>query len=75
MGSTAKEVAQSAEAPDITSDGFVSVAGAAQFLGISRAMAYKLMDAGELAFGKIGKCRRVPKRSLAEFARKSLVRE
>jgi excisionase family DNA binding protein len=55
------------------SDGLLSVAEAAHFLSISRAKLYSLMDAGDLAYAKIGKSRRIPRRALVEFAERHLV--
>lgn len=53
---------------DLVADGFVSVPGAAQFLGISRSKTYESMDAGELMYAKFGRARRIPQRALREFA-------
>jgi excisionase family DNA binding protein len=53
---------------DLVSDGLESVAEAAEFLGISRAKLYLLMEAGELHYVKIGRTRRIPKRALVQFA-------
>jgi excisionase family DNA binding protein len=55
------------------SEGFESIPRAAAFLGLSRSKLYALMDAGELAFAKFGKARRIPRQALLEYAAKSLV--
>jgi excisionase family DNA binding protein len=54
-------------------DGFVTVPAAAQFLQLSRAKVYSMMDRGELAYCKFGKSRRIPRQALAELVRKSLI--
>lgn len=50
----------------------MTIPEAAEFLRISRAGLYKLMDRGELPYVKIGRCRRVPRRAVVEFAAKAL---
>jgi excisionase family DNA binding protein len=57
----------------IVEGGFVEVAEAAEFLCISRAKLYQLMDAGELAYCKFGRARRIPKRALYEYAQSKLI--
>jgi excisionase family DNA binding protein len=54
-------------------EGFVDVAGAAEFLRLSRAKVYLLMDAGELRYAKFGKSRRIPWAALKQFAESRLV--
>jgi excisionase family DNA binding protein len=54
-------------------DGFASIREAEDFLSVSRSTIYKLMDSRELPFAKVGKCRRIPWRSLREYAQKCLV--
>jgi excisionase family DNA binding protein len=51
----------------------VRIAEAAEFLGLSRSKIYQLMDAGELAYAKFGRSRRIPFQILMEFAAKCLV--
>ena len=58
----------------VTEEGFVSVPEAARFLHLSRSKVYALMDEGKLTFAKFGRCRRIPRRALAEFAEQSLIR-
>jgi excisionase family DNA binding protein len=62
-----------AERVQLIADGFVDVPEAAQFLGISRAKLYTLMDAGELPCAKFGKCRRIPRNALQDHAARCLV--
>jgi excisionase family DNA binding protein len=60
-------------AASLVEDGLATVGQAADFLGLSRATLYALMERGELPFCKIGKSRRVPRRALQEFAASNLV--
>jgi excisionase family DNA binding protein len=46
----------------VIDDGFFSVREAAEFLHISRASIYSLMEQGLIAFCKFGKTRRIPRR-------------
>jgi excisionase family DNA binding protein len=59
----------------VLGDGFLTVPAAARYLQLSRAKIYMMMDAGELAFCKFGKSRRIPRRSLAELVSKCLVEQ
>ena len=45
----------------------------AELLGISRAQVYKLMEAGQLAYVKIGKSRRIPWEAIEELVQKNTV--
>jgi excisionase family DNA binding protein len=55
------------------SGGFVTVREAEEFLSLSRAKIYALMDAGELRYAKFGRSRRLPWADLRMFAAESLV--
>lgn len=57
----------------LVQDGFTGVEGAREFLGVSRSTLYKLMDSGELPYAKFGKCRKVPRRALSEYAARHMV--
>lgn len=57
---------------EMVSEGFVSVANAAKFLSVSRAKVYEMMAAGELAYAKFGKSRRLPLRALNEYAQRAI---
>ena len=59
--------------PAVVGDGFVDVAEAGEFLGLSRAKLYQLMDRHELASAKFGKARRIPRRALLEYASRCMV--
>jgi excisionase family DNA binding protein len=58
----------------LVADGLMTVLQAAKFLGLSRAKVYQLMDQGLLAYVKIGRSRRIPRRALVELAAQHLVR-
>jgi excisionase family DNA binding protein len=53
-------------------DGLERVSDAARFLGVSRSLIYKLMNAGVLPSAKIGNSRRIPIRAVRELAAASL---
>ena len=61
------------EPASVAGEGFVAVSEAGEFLGLSRAKMYQLMDAGELAFAKFGKSRRIPRRALVAYAERCMV--
>ena len=56
----------------LVEDGLLSIAAASQFYNISRSKLYELMDVGELAYVKLGRARRIPKRALVECAARHL---
>jgi excisionase family DNA binding protein len=58
---------------ELIADGFARVPEAAEFLGVSRAKIYAMMEAGELAYAKFGRSRRVPRRALKELAAAAVV--
>lgn len=57
---------------EIVQDGMLTIEKACEWLGLSRAKVYQLMDRGELPYVKIGRARRIPKRALVEFAAANL---
>jgi excisionase family DNA binding protein len=59
---------------DAVRDGLVSLREAARFLAVSRTSIYGLLTSGLLPSVKIGKSRRVPRRSLLAFAAERLER-
>jgi excisionase family DNA binding protein len=63
-----------AEMHAVVSDGFVDILEAAKRLSLSRSKVYSLMDTGELVYARFGRARRIPLRSLHEYAEKHLVR-
>ncbi len=56
----------------LVADGLMTVKEAAEFLRLSRSSVYVLMDHGELAFVKLGRSRRIPRRALVELAASGL---
>ena len=52
----------------ILDDGFERVTDAALYLGVSRSLIYKLLNAGVLPSAKFGKSRRIPIRAVREWA-------
>ena len=52
----------------VVEDGFADVGEAATYLGLSRAFVYRLMDTSDLEFAKFGRARRIPWRSLRDYA-------
>jgi excisionase family DNA binding protein len=45
---------------------------AARFLSISRSKLYEMMDKGELAYVKLGRCRRIRRRELTDLVSRKL---
>jgi excisionase family DNA binding protein len=58
----------SREADPQTRSGLARVDEAAEFLAVSRAHLYSLMDSGTLKYVKLGRSRRIPWRALEELA-------
>ncbi|MBL8795027.1 MAG: helix-turn-helix domain-containing protein [Planctomycetia bacterium] len=58
---------------DLCREGLARIREACDFLCISQALLYRLMDGGQLAYVKIGRARRVPYAALVEFAARGLV--
>ena len=56
----------------LVADGLMTIKEAAEFLRLSRSSVYALMDHGELAFVKLGRSRRIPKRGVIELAARGL---
>ncbi len=56
----------------LVADGLMTVREAAEFLRLSRSSVYALMDHGELAFVKLGRSRRIPRRAIVELAASGL---
>jgi excisionase family DNA binding protein len=54
-------------------DGAMAINEAVELSGFSRSFLYKLMENGQLAYIKIGKARRIPRRSLLDLLERSLV--
>jgi excisionase family DNA binding protein len=52
---------------------FFKVEEVARLLSVSRAKVYAMMDAGELAYAKFGKSRRVPQSAIESLVTRSMV--
>ncbi len=59
--------------PNPVVSGFATIAEASNFLKLSRAKIYLLMESGRLAYAKVDRSRRIPWRALVEFAEQALV--
>jgi excisionase family DNA binding protein len=57
----------------VIEDGFADVGEAAEYLGLSRAFVYRLMDSGDLEYAKFGCARRIPWQALRAYAERCLV--
>jgi excisionase family DNA binding protein len=58
---------------NLVEDGLATIPEGASFLRVSRAKLYQMMDAGNLAYVKFDRCRRIPWRALKEYAAAKLV--
>jgi excisionase family DNA binding protein len=67
--------ATTAEQPQhaLIREGFAEVGEAQQYLRLSRATIYNLMESGALAYARFGRTRRIPWRALYEYAASNLV--
>jgi excisionase family DNA binding protein len=59
----------------ILDDGLERVTDAARYLGVSRSLIYKLLNAGVLPSAKISNSRRIPIRAVRELAAASLTQQ
>ncbi len=50
----------------------MTVSEAAEYLSISRSKLYEMMDKGELAYVKLGRCRRIQRRDLIDLVSRQL---
>jgi len=66
------KISLSEEPEDIVSEGLMTVAAASEFLSIGRSKLYDLMDSGELRYVKLGRSRRIPRRSVHQLAAANL---
>jgi len=57
---------------EVVRDGLISLPEAARFLSLSRSKVYVLMERGDLAYVKIGRARRIPRRAVIELAARNL---
>ena len=68
----AEKSPQKAEARTIVADGLMTISEAAEYLSISRSKLYEMMDDGELAYVKLGRCRRIERRELIDLVAREL---
>lgn len=61
------------ERAELLADGCITVLEAAKFSGLGKSTLYELMDAGRLAYVRVGRARRIPKRELLRFLAGQLV--
>lgn len=57
----------------VRQSGFATVPQACEFLSLSRASLYKLMDQDELAYAKFGGARRIPWAALQEYGERCTI--
>ena len=53
---------------ELLADGCITVVEAAKFLSLGKSTLYEAMDRGELAYVRIGRARRIPRRAVVAFA-------
>jgi excisionase family DNA binding protein len=58
---------------EIVTEGLQRISETARFLGISRSLVYRLINAGLLPTVRIGRSRRIPIRAVRELAAKNLI--
>lgn len=58
---------------DLVADGFADVRQAADYLKVSRAKLYAMMDSGDLPYAKFDRCRRIPWAALRAYAAQRMV--
>lgn len=56
----------------LIADGLMTVKEAAAFLRLGRSTLYGLMDTGDLAYCRLGRARRIPRRAVVELAKAGL---
>ena len=59
---------------DLLADGLVTIETAGRFLAVSRSTVYVLLGRGDLPSVRIGKCRRIPKCALVEYASRQVIK-
>ena len=68
----AKDLDDAPSGSRLVADGLMTVMEAARFLSVSQSTLYSLMDSGRLAYVKIGRARRLPRRGVANFAESNM---
>ncbi len=66
---------QTLESPNdvLVADGFAEVEQAQEYLRLSRSTIYAMMEAGELAYARFGRRRRIPWHTLRQYAAGQMV--
>jgi len=64
---------KAADRDELVSDGLMTVAEVVAFLRLSRSTVYGLMDKDKLAYVRVGRARRIPRRAVVELAAANLV--
>lgn len=59
-------------APAELAEGLLTVAETGRLLHLARTTVYRLMNAGQLQYVRIGKARRIPKAAVYDFVRRNL---
>ena len=68
----AEKSPQKADVRTIVADGLMTISEATEFLSISRSKLYEMMDKGELAYVKLGRCRRIRRRELTDLVSREM---
>ena len=63
-------VAETTERRGLPGEGFVTVNEAADYLRLSRASIYQLLNKGELRCAKFGRARRIPVEALKDYVQR-----
>jgi len=56
----------------LVAEGLLTINESAEFLRLSRAKIYQLMDSGDLCVTKLGRARRIPRRAVVELTARNL---
>ena len=70
--SAASVEAETMTRDQLVSEGLMTVPEAAEFLRLSRASLYNLMERGQLPYVKLGRSRRIPRRAVVGLAAAAL---
>ena len=68
----AEKSPQKTDVRTIVADGLMTISEAVEFLAVSRSKLYEMMDKGELAYVKLGRCRRIRRRELTDLVSREL---
>ena len=68
----AEKSPQKADVRTVVADGLMTVREATEYLSVSRSKLYEMMEKGELAYVKLGRCRRIQRRDLIDLVSRQL---